>query len=96
MVDLNDSVSNSERRTAPRKKTEDLSSIVVNVNGRIITCMVHNISETGAMIQTSTRELPQRFILDNPNEGIRRACRVIWSKGDLTGVEFSKVSRIGA
>ena len=83
-----------ERRIVPRKQTEDLSSIVVSIDGRTITCLVHNISETGAMVQTSVRDLPQRFVLDNPNEGIRRVCRVIWVDGDMTGVEFVKTSRI--
>ncbi len=89
----NDQTSDSDRRIAPRKPTEDLSSIVVDIDGRKITCMVHNISATGAMIQTSIRDLPRRFILDNPNEGIRRACRVVWSKDDLTGIEFLTTSR---
>lgn len=85
-----ENAADDDRRIAPRKRTEDLSSIVVDIDGRKITCMVHNISKTGAMIQTSLRELPRRFILDNPKEGIRRACRVIWSEGDLTGIEFVK------
>lgn len=79
-----------DRRIAPRKRTEDLSSLVVDLGGRRVTCLVHNISETGAMIQTSLRELPKRFILDNPSEGIRRTCRVVWTKGDLIGIEFLK------
>ena len=87
-------ISDNERRIAPRKHTEDLSSIVVSVDGRTITCLVHNISATGAMIQTSTRDLPKRFVLDNPNEGIRRACRVIWEEGDMTGIEFVKSTRM--
>lgn len=91
---VENALSDDDRRIAPRKQTEDLSSIVASVDGRAITCLVHNISATGAMIQTSTRDLPKRFVLDNPNEGIRRACRVIWEEGDMTGVEFVKTTRI--
>lgn len=78
----------NDRRTATRKPTKDLSSLKVGMKGPTITCMVHNVSETGALIETSTRELPERFILDNPDQGIRKLCRVVWSYGQLTGVEF--------
>jgi len=83
-----------DRRIAYRKTTEDLSSIVVNIDGRKITCLVHNVSDTGAMIQTSIRDLPARFILDNPSEGIRRACKVVWSEGDMTGIEFVRTVQV--
>lgn len=77
-----------DRRDAPRIPTKDISSLETGRSGQSITCLVHNLSDTGAMIETSTRTLPKRFILDNPNRNLRKLCRIVWSCGDLTGVEF--------
>ena len=82
------STSETDRRRTPREDTSDLSSLKVGVNGRPITCLVHNISATGAMIETSVSDLPQRFILDNPTKNIRALCRIVWSCRGLSGVEF--------
>lgn len=81
-----------DRRLAPRFPTRELSSLQTGPAGKTITCMVHNLSETGAMIETSIRDLPKRFILDNPNRKLRKLCRIVWSCGDLTGVEFIATS----
>ena len=80
-----------DRRRSPREEARDLSSLTLNVNDRPVTCLVHNISETGAMIETSVRDLPARFILDNPTKKLRVLCRVVWSCKGLTGVEFIKM-----
>ena len=78
----------SEKRLSARKPTQDLSNLKLGVHGQSVTCMVHNISETGALLETSIRDLPDRFILENPNENLRKLCRIVWSCGELTGVEF--------
>lgn len=83
-------ITENDRRDRPRKPTRDLSSLRTGPADPAITCMVHNLSETGAMIETSTRDLPERFILDNPAQNIRKLCRVVWSCGGLTGLEFIK------
>ena len=76
------------RRVHQRFKRCDLAEIIIHLEGRVITCLVHNISEGGAMIESSTRELPKRFILNYQKENTRKICRVVWSCGNLSGLAF--------
>ena len=80
-------VETRERRISNRASTHDFSEAQNRETERIITCMVHNLSDGGAMVESSTN-LPSRFVLDTPNQSIRRLCRVVWNCGNLTGVEF--------
>ena len=87
-------IGRTERRGARRQQVNELASLNTKVNAPPITCLVHNLSDTGAMIETSVKELPQRFILDNPTRNMRTLCRVVWSCQGLTGVEFIKSDKL--
>lgn len=78
----------ADRRIAPRRQTRYISELIIDINGTAISCMVHNISKTGAMIETSSRNLPNRLILSCEAEKIRRVAKVVWSCGALAGVQF--------
>jgi len=79
---------NGNRRLHPREKTGELAEIVVDVTGRKIACLVHNISDGGAMIESSCDTLPKRFVLSYPVRNLHKVCHVVWSCGSLRGLEF--------
>ncbi len=72
----------------PRQKTHDLSEIVNNKGKVAGTCVVHDLSRKGAMLEVSISDLPTRFILTNHIRRSKVACRVVWRCGSLAGVEF--------
>jgi len=76
------------RRASTRKKTCELAEIVVDLKGRRIACLVHNVSDGGAMIESSCDTLPKRFVLAYPARNIHKVCHVVWSCGALRGLEF--------
>lgn len=78
----------SERRRSRRFRIENLSELVLDVNGRTITCVIHDISETGALLETSTGNLPNCFVLNAPDQSLRVLCRKVRTWNNLTGVEF--------
>jgi PilZ domain-containing protein len=55
-----------------------------------VPCTVANVSQDGAQLCISMNfALPDRFILlFTPDGKIKRACLVVWRKGDRTGVRF--------
>ena len=77
-----------ERREAPRTPTNELSEMVIDIGGETRTCLVHNISETGAMIETSMQNLPRRFVLMRPSPQKPKLCRIVWQSTSFAGVEF--------
>lgn len=82
-----------ERRRARREAARDLCEIVLDRSGYAVPCMVHNLSKTGAMIETNDPNLPDRFILTNYMRGERVVCRVAWRRGNLLGVHFATSPR---
>ncbi len=76
------------RRLSPREETAELAELVVDLTGRRITCIVHNISEGGAMVEACANPLPERTTLICKNWDINKSCRVVWSDGKLSGLEF--------
>ncbi len=84
----NADIMRSNRRSTPRELTKELAELIVDLNGRKITCLVHNISDGGAMIESSSGYLPKRLILNYPDKDIRAVCRLAWMKGNLAGLEF--------
>lgn len=82
-----------ERRRAERHAARDLCEIIVDRSGYAVPCLVHNISDTGALIESNDKSLPDRFILTNYTRGERVVCRVAWRKGSLLGVRFANPPR---
>lgn len=81
----------ANRRAFPRQNTSDLAELIIDLTGRKIICMVHNISEGGAKVETSTTHLPARLILNYNVKNIHKACRVVWIQGNMAGLEFVTV-----
>lgn len=81
----------ANRRAYPRENTTDLAELIVDLTGRKIICLVHNISDGGAMVESSATLLPKRLILNYKKKNIHKACRVKWTKGNMAGLEFVTV-----
>jgi hypothetical protein len=57
---------------------------------RSMTCIVRNLSTTGAAIEVSNpAEVPDSFRLVLETEAMERRCRVVWRRKGRIGVEFS-------
>lgn len=84
-------VMRSNRRNYPRENMADLAELIVDLTGRKIICLVHNISDGGAMVESSATLLPKRLILNCKKKNIHKACRVKWTKGNMAGLEFVAV-----
>lgn len=81
-------VMRNNRRAHSRKNTGELAEIIIDLKGRKVVCLVRNISEGGAMIESSVPELPKRVILNYKAQNIRKVCKVVWSTGNLAGLQF--------
>lgn len=69
-----------------RRLANDLSQI--QFDNQLIGCLIHNLSNEGAMIEVSTSQVPDRFVLVNYAENKRMACKVVWRDHLRLGVEF--------
>lgn len=78
----------ADRRDSPREPARDLADIVTDGAKLALTCMVRNVSGTGALIEAGTREVPERFVLVNHARKFRSVCRVVWRRGAMIGVRF--------
>ena len=81
----------NEKRRQPRYATNDLSQIVFG--SQMIGCRIHNMSSSGAMIEVSTHQVPDRFILVNYNTKKRMICKVAWRAQLHIGVNFITVPK---
>ena len=77
-----------ERRSSDRMVVNDLAEMLVDINGTVKTCLVHNLSETGAMVEFSFHKIPKRVVLVNQKRNLRIVCNVVWHCGELAGLEF--------
>ncbi|HYA28051.1 MAG TPA: PilZ domain-containing protein [Acidobacteriota bacterium] len=76
-----------ERRSVPRKPV--LMSAVIEFAGSTKSCLVHNISISGAALEvTSPLDIPERFHLVFKVDGTRIPCHVIWREAERIGVVF--------
>lgn len=76
-----------DHRAAPRHRT--LKAATIEFSGGGISCVIRNISETGAMLDvTSPVGIPERFSLVPATEDNRYSCRVVWRKEKRIGVIF--------
>jgi PilZ domain len=78
-----------ERRKTDRRKVNRVARFYTELGQLPRTCMVTNISDTGARLY-SDGEMPQQFFLSVSGEGVtmQRECRVVWRLGGELGVEF--------
>jgi PilZ domain len=77
----------TENRRAPRHNVLKVGAIKFGRSS--INCLVRNLSVTGAAIDLSTRpELPERFVLVVPSDGLQLPCRTVWRKAHQIGVAF--------
>lgn len=84
-----------ERRKNSRRTINRVAQFHSEVSPLPRTCMVTDISGTGARLYSEI-DLPPVFILSVTGEGVelRRECRVVWRLGGELGVEFiDRVSR---
>jgi hypothetical protein len=82
-----------ENRNSPREAAQDLCEIVTGTARLALPCMAHNISSTGAMLETGSGEIPDRFILANHTRHFRAVCKVVWRTGRMIGVAFATPPR---
>lgn len=82
-----------EKRLHPRAQALDLSEIFLVSSNQAFACMVQDISETGAKLQVSCGDLPDKFALVNHIKRTRTLCKTIWRKNSLIGVRFISRAR---
>ena len=74
------------KRASPRKRV--LKAGTIEFGGGAITCMIRNMSDTGAMLDVATPiGIPDHFILRA--DGCCMPCRVVWWKEKRIGVVFN-------
>ncbi|GIL02086.1 MAG: hypothetical protein BroJett030_19850 [Alphaproteobacteria bacterium] len=78
----------AERRGAGREAARDLSEIWIAGSKVPITCLVRDISATGARIEAATATLPNRFVLTNFARRCRVVVEVVWRRDRHCGVRF--------
>ena len=80
-----------EKRSSPRRFANDLSQI--KFGNQMIGCLVRNLSDDGAMIEVSTSQVPDRFILMNYRTKKRMICKIVWRDHLRFGVKFSTIPK---
>lgn len=82
-----------QRRGAPRRRVLMSAQIVYHQDRIAVDCVIRNISETGAQLETDkVLELPPSFWLRFP-DGVKRPVELVWSQANLTGVRFIDVQK---
>jgi hypothetical protein len=77
-----------DKRASPRKRV--LKAGTIEFGGSAITCMVRNMSDTGAMLDVVTPVgIPDHFTLVLRANKHRMPCRVVWWKEKRIGVVFN-------
>jgi hypothetical protein len=76
-----------EKRNAQRHRL--LKTATIEFGGGAITCMVRNMSNTGAALDvTSPGAIPEHFTLVFDSEGRHMPCHVVWRKEKRIGIAF--------
>lgn len=79
-----------ERRVAARRRTLKGAHIVFNQGRSTITCIVRNLSTTGALLRVeSVVGIPPDFIL-SLDDGTSYRCGVVRRSGTEIGVKFGQ------
>jgi hypothetical protein len=77
----------NDKRTALRQRV--LKAGTIEFGGGAISCMVRNLSSTGAALDvTSPVGIPEHFTLVFPADGLHVPCHVVWRKQKRIGVAF--------
>lgn len=78
-----------EQRRAQREETRQAGRIVL-ANGSGMTCMIRNLSSTGACLQVDSHfGIPRDIFLWIVGEDVKRPCRIVWRSNHQLGVLFS-------
>jgi hypothetical protein len=85
-VEIDDRRKNSNRREAPRRKILR-GGRTFWPNGDSTKCVVHNLSDTGALLQIHG-PAPKNFDLVIDGDTLVRSCCVVWRQSNRMGVKF--------
>jgi hypothetical protein len=76
-----------ETRIAPRHRVNKPATI--ECDGEKITCLVRDLSITGAALEISEKiRVPATFTLIVPEDGLKLPCSVVWRTDFRIGVAF--------
>ena len=76
-------------RGAPRRRVLKAAQIVYDGGRTVVECMIRDISDTGAKIDTEVAlALPGAFAIVLP-DGVKRSASVVWQKANLLGIHFA-------
>lgn len=77
----------TEHRTAQRHRV--LKGGTISFNGAGISCMVRNLSDTGAALEVNSPVgIPPNFALVVDGDHVARPCHVVWRKEKRIGIAF--------
>jgi hypothetical protein len=80
-----------DKRRAQRRRV--IKSGKITFGGGAISCVVRNLSESGAMLEVeSPVGVPDRFTLVFDSDGVHQECRTVWRKPTRIGVAFENPS----
>ena len=66
-----------------------MKAATIKFAGGAISCIVRDLSTSGAALDVRNEmEIPTRFVLALPSEGLQMACRILWRKERRVGVAF--------
>ncbi|WP_370640704.1 PilZ domain-containing protein [Xanthobacter sp. NFH-44] len=79
----------TERRTTRRRRTLLTGKIILNQRSSVISCVVRNLSDTGACLEVpAALNLPDAFELKIEPGGACSQCRIVWRSATRIGVAF--------
>jgi len=77
----------SERRSTTHLPTNKGAAVVFGI--RRVECSIRDLSERGAALAVAdTEAIPDEFTLSFKQNGVKRACRVVWRASRKLGVQF--------
>lgn len=86
-----DASEHDHRRGAPRRRVLMSAQIVYHQGKIAVDCVIRNISDTGAQLETEAAlEVPPSFWLRFP-DGNKRPVELVWTKAAVLGVRFIDV-----
>ena len=77
-----------DRRDTDRRRVYLGADIVIGAGFSPADCLVKNLSQTGAKILANDRIMPLCFALRVHKTGAQHNARIVWSRGQETGVCF--------
>lgn len=91
MGDDQKSLSDEERRIAPRTRTLKRARVVFNNRYSTVDCVVRNLSRTGALLSVETTvQLPKQFEIAIDERELRPA-RLVYRRETFAGIHFLDV-----